>query len=123
MFRTTDTLLICVMVGAAAFTYNTKHEAENRYRELKRIESQIRFEEDTINVLKADWSVLTQPRRLQRLTETFNDELKLQPPDPKQFGELSQIPAKKLDIEDVLHERFGPVPTDIDATATGSVKP
>ncbi len=121
MFRTTDTVLICVMVGAAAFTYNTKHEAENRYRELRRIESQIRFEEDTINVLKADWSVLTQPRRLQRLTEMFNNELKLEPPDPKQFGELAQIPAKSLDIEDVLDERFGPKVSD--PTTTASTKP
>lgn len=123
MFRTTDTVLICVMVAAAAFTYDTKHDAENRYRELRRIESQIRFEEDTINVLKADWSVLTQPRRLQRLTETFNEELKLQPPDPRQFGNIAQIPAKQLDIEDVLEERFGPAPAATDATATGSVKP
>lgn len=121
MFRTTDTVLICVMVAAAAFTYSTKHDAENRYRELRRIESQIRFEEDTIAVLKADWSVLTQPRRLQALTESFNEQLKLQPPDPKQYGHLDQIPARELSIEDVLDERFGPVPTD--ATATGSVKP
>lgn len=123
MFRTTDTVLICVMLGAAAFTYSTKHDAENRYRELKRIESQIRFEEDTINVLKADWSVLTQPRRLQRLTETFADQLQLLPPDPKQYGDLAQIPAKKLDIEEVLDERFGPAPAAADATETGSVKP
>lgn len=123
MFRTTDTVLICVMVAAAAFTYNTKHEAENRYRELRRIESQIRFEEDTIAVLKADWSVLTQPRRLQALTESFNEQLKLQPPDPKQFGSLAKIPARQLSIEDVLDERFGPAPAHTDATATGSVKP
>lgn len=112
------------MVAAAAFTYSTKHDAENRYRELRRIESQIRFEEDTINVLKADWSVLTQPRRMQALTEMFNQQLKLQPPDPRQFGTLAQIPAKKLEVDDVIDERFGPAkkkPTD--AIATGSVKP
>ena len=123
MFRTTDTVLICVMVAAAAFTYNTKHEAENRYRELRRIETQVRFEEDTIAVLKADWSVLTQPRRLQALTESFNAQLKLQPPDPTQFGSLAQIPTRQMSIEDVLDERFGPAPANTDATATGSVKP
>lgn len=123
MFRTTDTVLICVMVAAAAFTYSTKHDAETRYRELRRIESQIRFEEDTINVLKADWSVLTQPRRLQRLTETFNEQLKLQPSEPTQFGNIAQLPAKKLSVEDVIDERFGPAPEDTDDTLTGSVEP
>lgn len=111
------------MVAAAAFTYSTKHDAETRYRELRKIESQIRYEEDTINVLKADWSVLTQPRRLQRLTETFNEQLKLQPSEPTQYGNLAQLPAKKLSIEDVLDERFGSEPKDTDEIATGSVKP
>ena len=51
----------------------------------------------------------------------FNNELKLEPPDPKQFGELAQIPAKSLDIEDVLDERFGPKVSD--PTTTASTKP
>lgn len=122
MFRTTDTVLICVMLAAAAFTYSTKHDAENRYRELRKIEGQIRFEEDTINVLKADWSVLTQPKRLQALVEAYQEQLGLQPPDPRQFSHMAAIPTRKLDVEDVLEERFGPA-SETDATATGSVKP
>ena len=39
MFRTSDIVLIAVMVSAAAFTYKTKHEAENRLDEVRRIES------------------------------------------------------------------------------------
>ena len=61
MFRTSDIVLIAVMVAAAAFTYKTKHEAEKWLTENQRLEQQIRFEEDSIDVLKADWSLLTQP--------------------------------------------------------------
>jgi hypothetical protein len=66
VFRTTDIVLIAVMISAAAFTYKTKHDAEIRYSEIRRLETQIRVQEDAVNVLRADWSLLTQPSRLQR---------------------------------------------------------
>ena len=42
---------------------------------MRKIEAQIRFEEDTIDLLKADWSLLTQPSRLQKLAEIYQAEL------------------------------------------------
>ena len=71
MFRTSDIVLIAVMVSAAAFTYKTKHEAEDQLAAVHKIEAQIRYEEDTIDLLKADWSLLTQPSRLQKLAEIY----------------------------------------------------
>lgn len=124
MFRTSDTVLIAVMVAAAAFTYKTKHDAENKYREMRKIEAAIRYEEDSIDVLKADWSLLTQPRRLQRLAEAYQQQLELQPSDPHQFTELGQLPArpvKELNVEDVLKERFAGDGGQ-DETVTGSVE-
>ena len=61
MFRTIDIILIAVMVSAAALTYKTKHDAEKQISPVRKIEAQIRYEEDTIDLLKADWSLLTQP--------------------------------------------------------------
>ncbi len=72
MFRTSDIVLIAVMVSAAAFTYKTKHEAEDWLGQVRKLEREIRFEEDTIDLLKADWSLLTQPSRLQKLTEIYH---------------------------------------------------
>ena len=77
MFRTSDIVLIAVMVSAAAFTYKTKHEAENWQAEVRRLQQQIRFEEDTTDLLRADWSLLTQPSRLQRLTGVPAPRVKL----------------------------------------------
>ena len=75
MFRTSDIVLIAVMVSAAAFTYKTKREAEDQLAEVRKIEAQIRYEQDTIDLLKADWSLLTQPSRLQKLAEIYQAEL------------------------------------------------
>jgi hypothetical protein len=121
VFRTSDTVLIAVMVAAAAFTYKTKHDAENKYREMRKIEAAIRYEEDSIDVLKADWSLLTQPRRLQRLAEAYQQQLQLQPSDPHQFTELSQVPAKELEVEDVLKEQMADSGGK-DKTVTGSIQ-
>ena len=60
--------MICVMIAAAAFTYKVKHDAEEQLAEMKKVQSEIRFERETIDVLKADWSLLSQPSRLQRLS-------------------------------------------------------
>ena len=107
MFRTSDIVLIAVMVAAAAFTYKTKHEAEDRQAALRKIEQQIRFEEDTIDLLKADWSLLTQPSRLQKLSQTYQAELALLPLEPHQIVGLEELPAKPLTIEDLSSQHLG----------------
>jgi hypothetical protein len=121
MFRTTDIVLIAVMVSAAAFTYQTKHDAEDELRALRRLESQIRFEEETADLLRADWSLLTQPARLQSLAEAYQTELNLQPIDARQIVDASDIPMPVVDLDDPAK-----APTDglasgaTDATTTGS---
>lgn len=122
MFRTTDTVLIAVMVAAAAFTYKTKHEAEDKFGQIRKLEASIRYEEDQINVLKADWSLLTQPGRLQKLTETFSEQLNLQPTNPHQFVNLSDLPDKPIVVEPPSEGEIAAKP-GTDKIKTGSVKP
>ncbi|MER9654941.1 hypothetical protein NKJ26_15695 [Mesorhizobium sp. M0152] len=107
MFRTSDIVLIAVMVSAAALTYKTKREAEDQLAAVQKIHAEIRYEEDTIDLLKADWSLLTQPSRLQKLTELYKSQLELQPVGARQIVGLGDLPAKQLDIQDILSERQG----------------
>ena len=121
MFRTSDIVLIAVMVSAAAFTYKTKHDAENQLEALRKVEAAIRFEEDTIDVLKADWSLLTQPARLQRLAETYQDQLKLAPVEARQIVGIEELPMKQVVIPDLSSERLGGMAdSGTDKTVTGS---
>ena len=102
VFRTSDIVLIAVMVSAAAFTYKIKHEAEDQLAAVRKIEAQIRFEEDTIDLLKADWSLLTQPSRLQKLAETLSgrsSQLRAGRARARSSGSTSCRP-RPLDIED-----------------------
>lgn len=121
MFRTSDIVLIAAMVGAAAFTYQTKHEAENRLDAVRKIEAQIRFEEDTTDLLKADWSLLTQPSRLQKLSQAYQAELKLEPVDARQIVGLRDLPVRPLTIEDLTRETGGVAASGTDQTITGGI--
>jgi hypothetical protein len=122
VFRTSDIVLIAVMVAAAALTYKTKHEAESRLGEVRRIETQIKLEEDTIILLKADWSLLTQPSRLQKLSEIYQAELTLQPVEAHQIVGLDELPSRALEIEDLSAQSIdGLADNGQDPTATGGV--
>ena len=107
MFRTSDIVLIAVMVSAAALTYKTKREAEEQLAAVQKIQAQIRYEEDTIDLLKADWSLLTQPSRLQKLADVYKSQLGLEPVGAHQIGDLDDIPVKPLTIEDLSSQRLG----------------
>jgi hypothetical protein len=121
VFRTSDIIMLAVIVASAAFTYKTKHEAENRLSEIRRIEAQIRFEEDTIDVLKADWSLLTQPARLERLVKTYEGELGLKTVEATQIVRLSELPERPLSIEDLVAGATDLADVGPDPMTTGAV--
>jgi hypothetical protein len=122
MFRTSDIVLIAAMVSAAAFTYKTKHEAENQLATVRKIEAQIRFEEDSIDLLKADWSLLTQPPRLQKLADIYAAELELQPVEAHQIIGLDELPSRPMEIQDFSTQRLGGMAeSETDKTVTGAV--
>jgi hypothetical protein len=122
MFRTSDMILITAMVGAAAATYSIKHRAENTLADIRAIDRKIQLEKDSIDVLNAEWSLLTQPARLQRLAETFKGDLQLQPIDPKQIGGVTDIASRPLAVEDILAGDGATAPA-ADPVETGGVKP
>ena len=79
MLRTLDIVLIVVMTAAATVTYTIKHRAENKLEEVRRLDAAIKLEEDTIDLLRADWALLTQPNRLEKLVGLYQQDLQLAP--------------------------------------------
>ena len=85
MLRTIDIIMILVMVSAAAVTYRIKATSEDQLRQVRKLERQIALEEDAIDLLKADWSLLTQPSRVE-----------LQATDSTQVTGLESVPERGL---------------------------
>ena len=119
MFRTTDILLSALMVSAAAFTYKTKHDAERQYAELRRLQAEIRHELDTLDLLKVDWSLLTQPKRLQRLAEIYETELGLKPVEPHQIVEFTELPVVPVELDGSGSRPLGGFAATTDPMTTG----
>lgn len=121
MLRTIDIILIAVMLVAATVTYKIKHDAEKQVVEIKKIQRQIAFEKDTISLLRADWSLMTQPNRLQRLADVYKEQLKLEPVDVTQITLFDDIPMKQADDIEKLIGSTGDLVAAVDTLSTASI--
>lgn len=118
MMRTLDLVLVGAMIAAATITYQIKHAAEGKLAEVRDLQARVALQEETIDLLEADWSLLNQPSRLQRLSTAFEAELGLKPIEPSQMAEPDELPGRASDFEPLVAETG----TDTGLT-TGSVKP
>lgn len=94
MVRFINALLVFLLMLAAAAVYDMKYEAELAEENVRRLERTIAQEKEAISMLKAEWSVLSQPGRLQELIERHHEILRLQPLTSAQIGTLVDIPQK-----------------------------
>lgn len=129
MFRTFDIMLIVIMTVAATITYSIKHKAEMVLDDVHKLDAQIKLERDTIDLLKADWALATQPSRLARLVQTFDSDLKLQPTASTQIVQPQELPMLKSQVGLDDAEAAGLAPdarhsntAKTDNVKTGSVK-
>ncbi|MCV9961029.1 hypothetical protein OIU34_03870 [Pararhizobium sp. BT-229] len=130
MLRTLDIVLIVVMTAAATVTYTIKHRAENKLEDVRKLEAEIKLEEDTIDLLRADWALLNQPNRLERLVTVYQQDLQLGQTASTQIARPEELPMLKADLpppDDVL-EAMGMAKSKskkpaakVDGIATGSV--
>jgi hypothetical protein len=95
MLRPVDFLMVCAMLASATVTYKIKHHTDNKAAEVRRLEAEIKLEKDTIDLLKADEALLTQPNRLERLVKTYAAELQLVPTEPSQLARPIELPMPK----------------------------
>ncbi|SIR06265.1 hypothetical protein SAMN05880561_10851 [Rhizobium sp. RU33A] len=95
MLKTFDFLMIGAMLTAATVTYQIKHNTDNKAAEVRRLEAEIKLEKDTIDLLKADRALLTQPNRLERLVQAYAAELQLVPTEPNQLARPMELPMLK----------------------------
>lgn len=114
MFRAFEVLLITLIIGAFAYTFHIKGQSEDRLAEIKRLRAEIRDHRDTIDLLEADWSLLNQPSRVQKLIQAFQEQLQLQTTEAQQIVTASELPRIKPEPDPY-------VDAIADAIMTGSV--
>ena len=129
MFHTFDAILVVVMTTAATVTYTIKHKAENKLDEVRKLDAEILLEEHTIDLLRADWALLTQPARLNRLVKAFESDLKLVPTESTQLAQPAELPMPTAELPAVEEDakdadkvaKAKGAPENTDKIKTGSV--
>lgn len=65
-------LVTLVILACCVFAlFQIKFRVQNLHREVKELERMLEHEKNSMHVLKAEWTYLNQPERLQRLAEKF----------------------------------------------------
>jgi len=107
MVRTLNILFILAVVIGAATVYDLKLAATKSAERVAELQRQIDEERDAIRHLKAEWSLLNKPDRLQTLVERYNDYLQLEPLDVKQIVTPEDLPARPVMLEPIGGDQMG----------------
>ena len=94
MLRTLNVILVGLMLSGAGVVYLLKYDSERAAGRIAKLQRQIAAERQSIAGLKAEWSLLNQPKRLQELVEKYKAYLQLEPLDPGQVATIDDIPFR-----------------------------
>src|SRR3954466_910462 len=95
MIRLINICVIAALFVAGAYVYKIKFESTQRAEQVAKLRTEIRRENDAIAALRAEWSRLDNPARIQLLAKRH---LKLQAIDARQFDKLDRLPARPPDL-------------------------
>jgi cell division protein FtsL len=95
MMRLLNLCVIGALVLAAAYVYKIKFESTRQAERVAKLRMEIRREHDAIASLRAQWSKLDNPLRIEELAQRH---LKLQQVDARQFDRLEQLPERPPEL-------------------------
>jgi hypothetical protein len=84
-------MVIGALVFAAAYVYRIKMASTAQTERVLRLHAEIREQRDAIAVLRAEWTKLDAPLRLQGLAERH---LPLKPVNANQYDQLKNLPER-----------------------------
>ncbi len=102
MFRFINLAAIAITLIAAIVLFRVKYEATDFAGEVAKLRTGIASERAQINVLKAEWNFLNEPRRIQRLADQYLD---LQNMDAHQIVTFQELSARLGRQESIRVER------------------
>ena len=88
-------ILSVIAAGVAAiFVFQVKYRAEHVAETVVELQRQVDEANEAVSALKAEWSFLIQPSRVQDLATRHAEALKLVPLDPTQITTLDKLPFR-----------------------------
>jgi len=123
ILRLLNLIVIGALVLAAAYVYRIKFDSAAQAEKLAKLRGEVRHERDEIAALRAEWSQLDNPERIETLAKRY---LKLKPIVPTQFDPLDRLPDRPPPPPEQEHvDARDPIGGMIDGleepTTTGSI--
>jgi hypothetical protein len=124
MIRLLNIAVIAALLLAAADVYKIKFESTRQAQHVAKLNMEIRREQDAIAALRAQWSKLDSPARIQDLVRRH---LALRPVETQQYDRLDNLPERPPDLVPV--EEKDPIglviahPEIVRDSSTGSIAP
>jgi cell division protein FtsL len=87
-------VVMAALVCAAVYVYKIKFDSTLQAERVAKLRSEIRRERDAIATLRAEWSQLDNPIRIQGLAQRH---LALKPIEATQFDALDRLPERPAD--------------------------
>jgi cell division protein FtsL len=119
--------VLALLVIAAAYVYEIKFESTLRAERVAKMRGDVQRERDAIAALRAEWTTLENPARIQGLARRH---LHLRPAEATQYNALDRLPERQpvivqpppVDaIADKIDLQFNPTTRTEPDTVTGSV--
>ncbi len=83
-----------VLLSVLAFAvFQVENRVQDLRGELRELNRQIKTDREAIHVLKAEWTYLTKPGRLQEMSDKYLD---LEPITPEQVRNVEDIPLRPV---------------------------
>jgi hypothetical protein len=95
MIRIVHLVVVCAFVAAAIWVYKIKFDATVQAERVAVIRNEIKRERDSIASLRAQWSRLDAPARVQELASRH---LTLKPLDTTQYDTFDKLPDRPIQV-------------------------
>lgn len=95
MLRLLNILAIAALVVSASWVYKIKFESTQQVERVARLRGELRKQRDAIATLRAEWTQLDRPDRVERLAQ---QHLKLGPINVSQYDPLDKLPERPVPI-------------------------
>src|SRR6185312_2451928 len=107
MWRILNISLVVVLVMTAAIVYDVKYTSTYEAQKVARLNNEINKEREKIATLKAEWSQLSAPDRIQRLASKY---LGMKPLPIAQIGNFASLPERTQTSSDPIGDLIGGLP-------------
>jgi cell division protein FtsL len=107
MIRILNVFVVGCLIVAAVVVYEVKYQSTYKAQAVARLAGEIRTEREKIATLRAEWSRLSTPVRIQALSERY---LGMKPLDVSRIDDFSNLPERPAPAGDPLGDLIDALP-------------